>query len=101
MIENVLPDIPRLYTAIAEWASCLLFIIILNRRFSWIKTALISVGFLIVEALFLVLTKNVIILFWVPCMAIAYMLMTLFIMATCKIGKRMAFYFSLDRKSVV
>lgn len=27
MIDYIMPDIPRIYTAIAEWVACMLFIL--------------------------------------------------------------------------
>lgn len=35
MITDALPDIPRAYTALAEWSACLVYLVILRRRFSW------------------------------------------------------------------
>ena len=34
MTEYYLPDIPRLYTALAEWMACLIFILPFKKRFS-------------------------------------------------------------------
>ncbi|MDR3192001.1 MAG: GHKL domain-containing protein, partial [Treponema sp.] len=34
MSAETLPDIPRLYTALAEWAACVVYILILKKRFS-------------------------------------------------------------------
>ena len=33
MTEYYLPDIPRLYTALAEWMACLIFILPFKKRF--------------------------------------------------------------------
>lgn len=38
MIIEQLPDIPRAYTAIAEWSACLVYLLLLRRRFSWWPT---------------------------------------------------------------
>ena len=27
MMEHIMPDIPRIYTAVAEWMACMLFIL--------------------------------------------------------------------------
>ena len=32
-MENVLFDIPRLYTAIAEWAACMVYLLNMKKRF--------------------------------------------------------------------
>ncbi|GAA3667538.1 ATP-binding protein [Microbacterium marinilacus] len=40
--SQALPDIPRAYTALAEWAACLVYILILGRRMGWAGTAAVS-----------------------------------------------------------
>ena len=71
-------DIPRLYTAIAEWLACLTYCLVLKRRVSGVKFALISAGSLIVQSVFLVTTKSLPIYFWIPCMLTAALLMYLY-----------------------
>ncbi len=95
MIENVLPEIPRLYTAFAEWAACLIFIILLKKRFSILKTIGISVIALTIMSVFLVLTDDVPLFLWIPCMAIAYLFMVAYIYTAAKATKREAFYFGV------
>lgn len=46
MVMEILPDIPKLYTALAEWLCCLLFILRLNRRYSKPVTGVIAGVFL-------------------------------------------------------
>ena len=83
-----MPDIPRIYTALAEWIACLIFIFLLKKRFEWWKSALIIVGMLIVQSAFLVSTGNVLIYFWIPCMIIAVFLMIAFIHLCCDVNFR-------------
>lgn len=71
-------DIPRLYTAIAEWLACLTYCLVLKRRVSGVKFALVSAGSLIVQSVFLVATKSLHIYLWIPCMLTAAMLMYLY-----------------------
>lgn len=42
-----LPDIPRLYTALAEWLACLLYLLALRPRFGRVGTALLGAGWLV------------------------------------------------------
>lgn len=70
MMGHLMPDIPRIYTAAAEWIACLILFSI-EKRFEWWKSAFIIVGMLIVQSAFLVSTGNVLIYFWIPCMIIA------------------------------
>ena len=37
MMGHLMPDIPRIYTAAAEWMACMLFIVSLKKRFEWWK----------------------------------------------------------------
>ena len=38
MMGHLMPDIPRIYTAAAEWMACMLFIVSLKKRFEWWKS---------------------------------------------------------------
>lgn len=44
MISDLLPDIPRVYTAVAEWSACVVYILLIRKRLtSWrLATALIG-----------------------------------------------------------
>ena len=95
MMEHLMPDIPRIYTALAEWIACLIFIFPLKKRFEWWKSAFIIVGMLIVQSAFLVSTGNVLIYFWIPCMIIADFLMIAFIHLCCDVNFRDAGYFGM------
>ncbi len=39
MMEHIMPDIPRIYTAVAEWMACMLFILPVKKRFQKWQTA--------------------------------------------------------------
>ncbi len=90
-----MPDIPRLYTAIAEWAACMIFIVSLKKRFEWWKTGLIVAGMLVLQSVFLVATGNVAIYFWIPCMVAAVLFMIGFIYLCCEVNFRDAGYFGM------
>lgn len=81
---NAIPDIPRMYTAIAEWASCLIFIAVLQPRYDRKKTVAISTVIMLAQMIFMHLTGSVSLWLWIPCMVIAYLNMTLFIYVCCK-----------------
>lgn len=85
-MSNIIPDIPRFYTALAEWSACLIYIFMLRRRFKGWKMALAAVGMLVVQSLFLMLTGSVPLGWWVPCMAGAVGLMFFFIWACCDVS---------------
>lgn len=52
MMEHLMPDIPRIYTAAAEWMACMLFIVSLKKRFEWWKSGLIMAGMLVLQSVF-------------------------------------------------
>ena len=95
MIDNLMPDIPRIYTAIAEWLACLLFIIPLKKRFDRYRTAGILAVSLILQSVFLIVTGDLIIYLWIPCMIVAVMLMILVIYGCCDINLTDASYFGM------
>ena len=95
MMEHLMPDIPRIYTAVAEWMACMLFIVPLKKRFEWWKSGFIMTGMLVLQSVFLVATGDVPIYFWVPCMLTAVFLMVGFIHLCCDVNFRDAGYFGM------
>ncbi len=76
-----IPDIPRIYTALAEWLACVMYLSLApRRRFSGLPLVLICGGSLVVQAVFLVLTDDVPFALWVPCMLCAVLLMFLLLL---------------------
>ena len=80
-----LPDIPRLYTALAECLAVLLFTPGLVARFSRRATAAITLVWAVVLSVFLGLTDNVPGPFWIPCMVTAIGLSYLYLWGTWSI----------------
>lgn len=95
MIDHLMPDIPRLYTAIAEWMACMIFILPFKKRFSPVVTGYIMAGMFGVQSVFLILTGDVRLCLWVPCMIIAVSLMIGFILCCCEIEIMDAAYFGI------
>ena len=94
MMDTIMPDIPRFYTALAEWLACMIFILPLKKRMAK-KTIPLMAGALVVQSVFLVVTGNLMIYFWIPCMVIAVILMIGFIYGCCDIGSTDAIYFGM------
>lgn len=85
MTGMILPDIPRFFTALAEWLACLLCIFEMKRRFTGIKFIGIAAGALAVQSLFLEVTGSVKTgVFWMLCMAAAVAMMYFFIFLCCE-----------------
>ena len=53
MMEHIMPDIPRIYTAVAEWMACMLFILPVKKRFQKWQTAGIMAAVLLIQSVFL------------------------------------------------
>lgn len=80
---QILPDIPRFYTALAEWLSCLLCMRELVRRYSGWKFWGIAGAAFLVQSVFLVLTGGLDGPVWLMCMAAAVFLMFCFLRISC------------------
>lgn len=76
-------DIPRLFTALAEWCGCLVIVSKYPKRFSGPKLWRALAAGLLAQCLFLVCTDALPIWLWVPCMAAAVGLMLLLIAICC------------------
>lgn len=90
-----MPDIPRLYTAIAEWMACLIFIFPLKKRYEKWKTGLLIAGMLLIQGGFLFVTGGLNIIFWIPCMIAAVFLMIAFIFICSEVSLIDAAYFGM------
>jgi Signal transduction histidine kinase regulating citrate/malate metabolism len=88
-----LPDIPRFYTALAEWISCFICILEVRRRLSTGKFIAVSLGAFAIQALFLTFTKDQSGLLWIVYMAVAILGMYAYIFISCNIGRRAAGYY--------
>ena len=92
-MEHVFLDIPRLYTALAEWGACGVYILILNRRFkSNGLTAAVGAAALAIQMFFLQVTGDVALALWIPCMIGAAALMFAYLMIICRINFKTAVY---------
>ena len=94
-MNNFMPDIPRFYTAFAEWLTCMIFILPLKKRTGKIQTAFIMTGALLIQGVFLVLTGSLPLCLWIPCMILAVLLMVGFIFACCDVNRMDAVYFGM------
>ena len=92
---NAMPDIPRIYTALAEWSACLIFISILKPRFEKKKIVFIAIGFLLGMSIFMEATANVLLWLWLPCMMAAFFIMTAFVFACTRISYKESVYYTV------
>lgn len=76
-METALPNIPRFYTALAEWSACMLYIFLYRRSIKGIAFWSFAGAGLIVFSVFFVLTGSLPLGFWMLCMALAVGMMYL------------------------
>ncbi|MBM7541087.1 ATP-binding protein [Amphibacillus cookii] len=94
-MTDVFPDIPRLYTALAEWLACLVYISILKKYLTGWRLVAVSGLALCLQSVFLVVTRDLPIGFWIPSMLVAIGMMFLFIYISCHITATEAGYFTV------
>jgi len=78
-METIYQDIPRFYTALAEWGACVIYICLIKNRFNNKITVALSTLFLVAQIALLVPTGDLPTVWWIPCMVSAAFLMYLFI----------------------
>lgn len=93
---TVIQDIPKLYTALAEWLSCLVFILLLNRR----RNVAITSGIMAVSLAVLCVLQHYIgigpIILWIPGMIVACVIMYGTILLCCREpAANVAFYWAI------
>ncbi len=94
-INTVLPDIPRFYTAIAEWLACLFCILEVKQRFSGWKFVGVSGAVLVLQSIFLILTDGLNDILWILCMMVAVGIMYGYIYLCGDLSARDAGYYCI------
>ena len=95
MTSNAIPDLPRLYTALAEWLSCLIIVLSLNPNIKRKKFVTYSIFYLVLLIAFMEITATVVIWLWLPCMLIAFFSMTAFIFFCTKSNYYESVYYAV------
>ncbi len=95
-MDIIYQDIPRIYTALAEWIACMVYCGILKRKIEGWKFAGVSTVFLVVQSTFLVLTRDVPEFFWIPCMVFAIFMMGLFLFLVCDTSRSTLIYYLMS-----
>jgi len=92
-MDSIYHDIPRIYTAFAEWSACMVYLLLLmkseRKKFFEFKSA----AALVVQILFLELTGRLPMFLWIPCMITAALLMYLFIFIYGKVTAKECLYY--------
>ncbi|MCP1102786.1 hypothetical protein M2454_002403 [Aequitasia blattaphilus] len=80
-----LMNTPRLYTAIAEWAACVVYILMLRRRYQGVKGALALLLPLPIFICYHQIAGKLPLYTWIPCMIGAIALMLGFLFLNCNL----------------
>jgi len=94
-MELNIPDIPRVYTAISEWLSCMIYILMMHKKGDKLKRICIYIGMLFIQIVWLVVSSRFNIVLWIPSMVVAVFLMFLFIDLSCHISHKDSAYFTI------
>ena len=92
MNEELLGNIPRIHTALAEWTACMVCVAQLPKRFHGVKLWSAAGGFLAVLCVFLGLTGNLPVGWFLPCIIGAVLMMFGFLALCCRIPLKNAAY---------
>lgn len=71
LFQTLYHDIPRIYTAFAQWGACMVYIFLLKRKRNPPGLGAAAILFLILQSLLLVCTEHVPTWLWLPVMAAA------------------------------
>lgn len=91
-VSESVPDIPRFYTALAEWLFSTLFVVLNRKRFNVYVTAMVSGGFLAVISCVQYLNEKMPLYLWIPGMLVAIAVMFVYIFLSGKCGAVEAAY---------
>lgn len=93
-LQQVLPDIPRFYTALAEWLACMVIILYVKKRIKGFKLAGLCAAALAVQSSFLMVTGGLEGIWWLLCMITAIVMMIIFLYLACDVNWMDAAYYT-------
>lgn len=93
---GIIQDIPKLYTALAEWLACLVFVLLLNRRWGRAATCCIMAASLTVLGVLQSWIGVAPIHLWIPGMIVAFAVMYGTMLLCCKApAANIGFYWAI------
>ena len=92
MTFSDLMDIPRFYTALAEWGSCFLYLMLLKKNLSKIKFVVTSFGMLIWFILYQYIAGLLPLSLWIPGIIGAIISMAIFLSLPCDLSLKDAIF---------
>lgn len=94
MMGEIYPDIPRIHTALAEVTACILFVLMLKQGKKVKHFVPLSVLFYLWQCVYLMVTKDLPVSWWVPCMAGALGFMYLYLVFLLRLSSMASAYFA-------
>ncbi|MEV7691784.1 ATP-binding protein [Microbacterium sp. NPDC089189] len=91
-VADAVADIPRTYTALAEWGACLVFVLIVARRMRWLPTVLTVLGGLALLLGVQWAAGAVSVTLWIPGMLVAVAAMFALLFAVLRVSAVTAGY---------
>ncbi len=92
---ELLGNIPRIYTAFADWLACFLYLYYLPRRAGRAKRCLFHTFFLLLLCTFMQMTGNVPKVLFLPCIMISTLIMYAYIRIQADVPRRCAGYYCI------
>jgi hypothetical protein len=87
-----IPDIPRMYTAMAEWFACIIYMLVLKKRFNKTKSMVLALLFLALFCLLHYVAGKLPLALWIPGMFAAILLIYLCIYSICNVNASQTLY---------
>lgn len=95
MTEQFLPDIPRLYTALAEWLGCLVYILLMRKRFKGYRLVALLAAGLALQCVINVAAGSMHPIFWLGWMLLAFAGMYALIFLCLTVNIRGALFYTV------
>lgn len=95
MTEQLLPDIPKLYTALAEWLGCLVYILLMRKRFKGFRLAALLAAGLALQCVINMIAGSMHPTFWLGWMLLAFAGMYALIYLCLKTDTRGALFYTV------
>lgn len=92
IFKSLYHDIPRIYTAFAQWGSCITYIFLLKRKLNRPRLGAVAILCLLVQGVLLVYTEHVPTWLWFPVMAAAACTMYGMISVSCRENRNNRIY---------
>jgi len=91
-MSSVVLDIPRIYTGLAQWLACMIMIACSPKKLEGRRFWITGICGLLIQCAFLVVTDDIVLWLWIPCMAASGLLILALILLLCDLDIRTGAY---------